>query len=128
MYLRFVVSQKDKESGRNMGVFMAMDALHEEKALYDYEIELEEEIYQWFKKNLKVPKVLSSSSNHYSKPSAISWFKSTAKVHIDKMRQYVQILEAHEVIVSQIMTERPGDIVYEDEYQIAAIPFKDTFV
>lgn len=128
MYLRFAVNQKDKESGRNMGVFMAMDLLHEETALYEYEIALEEESYQWFKKNLKVPKVLSSSSNHYSKPGAISWFKSTANVHIEKMRQYVQILEAHEVMVSQIMTDRPGDIVYEDEFQIAAIPFNDTFV
>lgn len=68
MYLRFIVSQKDAESGRNMGLFMAMDSLRENGVLYDYEIELEEEIYKWFKKNLKVPRVQSSSSNHYRKP------------------------------------------------------------
>lgn len=127
MYIRFVVSQRDDESGQHMGVFMAMVKLQEEKVLYDYEIYLKEEIYQWFKKNLKAPRVQSSSSNYYTKPGAISWFKSTAKEHIGKMRQYVQILESHEVHVSQIMTDRPGNIVYEDEYQIAAIPFNDTF-
>jgi hypothetical protein len=127
MYIRFVIDTRHGESGRNMGLFMAMERLHQDKLLYGYEIELEEEIYQWFRKNLKVPRVLSAgSSNHYRKPGAISWFRSTAVEHIDKMRQYAQILEAHGVSVSQVTTERPGKILYEDEYQIAAIPFRDT--
>ena len=127
MYVRFVVDKKDEVSGRNMGLFMAMDCLLEKGALYEYEKELEDELYKRFKKNLKIPKVQSSKSNHYSKPMAVSWFKNTANEHIDKMRQYAQILEAHEVSVSQIITERPGNVVYEDKHQIAAIPFKDTF-
>ena len=127
MYVRFVVSQKDQKSGREKGLFAAMGELHENGVLFDYEEELEKEIYQWFKKNLLVPRVQSSESNHYSKPGAISWFKHTAQEHIEKMRAYSQILEAHDVPVAQLTTTRPGEVLYEDEYQIAAIPFRDTF-
>ena len=88
---------------------------------------LETEIYNWFKKNLSVPHVQSSSSNHYAKPKAISWFKDSAKDHIEKMRQYAQILESHDYPIKQLLTDRPGKVLYEDEFQIAAIPFGDTF-
>ena len=74
-----------------------------------------------------IPKEQASTSNYYSKPNSISWFKTTASEHIEKMRQYIQILQSHNVTVNQVITERPGNIVYEDEHQIAAVPFNDTF-
>lgn len=127
MYLRFEVDEKDRRSGREKGVFAAMDFLLENESLYEYEHDMEKEIYAWFKKNLKVPKVQSSNSNYHTNPRAISWFKSSASQHIDKMRQYIQILESHDLKVKQLSTTRPGKIVYEDEHQIAAIPFNNTF-
>ena len=127
MFLRFEIEETDLDSGRKMGLFSAMGELVQDGILYDYEIELEQEIYSWFKKNLKVPRVQASNSAYYSRPDAISWFKSSAVEHIDKMRQYAQLLDAHGVLVLQVKTERPGNIVYEDKYQIAAIPFNDTF-
>ncbi len=127
MYLRFEIDEKDEMSGREKGIFIAMDILLENGSLYEYEQEIEKEIYAWFKKNLKVPKVQSSKSGYHAKPRSISWFKNSATEHIDKMRQYAQILEAHDMAVKQLTTERPGNIVYEDEHQIAAIPFNDTF-
>jgi len=42
------------------------------------------------------------------------------------MWEIVQILEAHGIVIDVIRTDRPGYIVYEDEFQIAAEPFKDT--
>lgn len=127
MYLRFEVDEKDEVSGREKGIFIAMDMLLENGSLYEYEQEIEKEIYAWFKKNLKVPKVQSSKSGYHAKPRSISWFKSSATEHIAKIRQYALILETHDMTVKQMTTERPGNIVYEDEYQIAAIPFNDTF-
>jgi len=127
MYLRFEIDEKDDVSGREKGMFMAMDTLLVNGDLYTYEQELEKEIYAWFKKHLKVPKVQSSESGYYARPRSISWFKSSATEHIEKMRQYAQIIESHDIPVKQLSTDRPGNIVYEDEYQIAAIPFNDTF-
>ena len=110
MYIRFVIDKNDEKSGRKMGLFHAMDHLHETNALYDYEQKLEEELYKWFKKNLKIPKVQSSRSNHHSKSGAISWFKNSAVECINKMREYSQILESHDILVTQLITDRPGNI------------------
>lgn len=126
-YIRFAVYEKDEKSGREKGLFAAMSDLLFADCLYEYERELEQELYNWFKKNLNVPSVLSSASNHYKNVNAISWFKSSATLHIDKFMQYASILEAHEVIVVRLLTDKPGTILYEDEHQIAAVPFADTF-
>jgi hypothetical protein len=109
------------------GLFTAMGVLSRKNVLLEHESELYAEALRWFEKNLPVPKVLSGS-NHHNRPGAISWFKDTATEHIYRFRQLAQILEAHEISVIQYTTTRPGTIEYEDEFQIAAIPFRDTFV
>lgn len=127
MFIRFEIAERDETSGREKGIFVAMDILLENNSLFEYEQNLEKEIYAWFKNNLKVPKVQSAESGYYAKPRSISWFKHTAAECIDKMRQYAQILESHDIAVSQLTTVRPGKVVYEDEHQIATIPYNDTF-
>ena len=127
MYLRFVVPENDEDSGREMGIFVDGGILNESGQLYDYEINIRKSLMLWFTNNLKVPDIQALESNHYSNPNAISWFKSSAVTHISKMREYIEILKAHDVPVKQLITDRPGKILYEDEFQIAAIPFKDTF-
>lgn len=127
MYVRFVVYEIDEDSGREMGLFTAGGILNDKNELYDYEIEHRKSLMIWFSENLDVPDVQASDSNYYSNPTAISWFKSSATEHIAKMREYAEILKAHNLPVKQLVTDRPGKILYEDEYQIAACPYKDTF-
>ena len=127
IYIRLVVAKNHTDSGRNMGLFMAMQELREKNELYDYEEDLVNELHHWFDIYLEAPPVQSSESNYYNTPMAISWFKSSAKKHISKMREFGYILEAHGIYVDEIKTERPGKVLYEDSYQIAAIPFQDTF-
>ena len=38
----------------------------------------------------------------------------------------ISILETQGVVVEVIETQRPGYVVYEDEFQIVAEPFADT--
>jgi hypothetical protein len=42
------------------------------------------------------------------------------------MREIVGILDAHDIAVDVIHTTRPGYVVYEDKYQVAAEPFSET--
>ncbi len=42
------------------------------------------------------------------------------------MRAFAEILERHGMAVRMIHTDRPGYVLYEDEFQIAAYPFADT--
>ena len=57
---------------------------------------------------------------------AISWFKPEATEHIAKIRKMGVILEDHGYAVEMIKTLNPGYIVYEDEFQAAAIPLSST--
>jgi len=127
VYIRLVVNKNHSCSGRNMGLFMAMQELRENNELYDYEEDMVKQLHHWFDLYLEAPPVQASGSNYYSTPMAISWFKSSAKKHISKMREFGYILEAHGIYVNEVKTTRPGKILYEDKYQIAAVPFQDTF-
>ena len=52
----------------------------------------------------------------------ISWFKDTAPAQewISCFRDIVAILEDSDVDVGMLTTDRPGMIVYEDEFQVVA--------
>jgi hypothetical protein len=126
MLIRFVIQENDKESGRRQGLFQALSDLEYAHALLPDEQALYDEIYNWFRSNLKKPTSFSRSSKPHVKNVAISWFKDSAVEHIAKMRQLASILEAHGIIVDTVKTERAGYIVYEDAHQIAAEPFRET--
>jgi hypothetical protein len=63
-----------------------------------------------------------------NEPMAILWFKDTATEHISRMRALCALLEHKDIAVDVIQTEKPGDIIYEDALQVAAIPYvRETF-
>lgn len=126
MYIRFVIHANDESSGRRQGLFHAMETLQDAGTLYAYEQEQYDAIYNWFRHNLQKPSSFSRSSSPAAKDVALSWFKGTAKDHIAKMHEVAFILHSHGVEVEVLRTSRPGYIVYEDEYQVAAEPFKET--
>lgn len=126
MYVRFVVHRRDKHSGRRLGVFQALYGLRNAGHLSEAEEAAFTALARWFNEQLPEPSRLARSRNSRAKNVAISWFKESATEHIQRMRDLVALLEAHGVAVEAIHTDRPGYIVYEDEHQIAAEPFRDT--
>ncbi len=127
-YLRFVIHETDSSSGKSLGLFHAMAYFIERGELEAYQVEQYEEIYKWFKHNLRVPKSFTRSTKPHAKKVALSWFKSDAGECIQKMRIVEHILKDYGVDVRVLQTSRPGYIVYEDEHQVAAEPFSDTAV
>lgn len=85
-----------------------------------------EELYAWFKANLPVPTRFALSSRPHAKAQALSWFRDTATQHIRQMREYQRMLEEAGLNVRVLQTERPGYVVFEDDYQVVAYPFADT--
>lgn len=126
MFVRFVIHHNDPNSGRRQGLFQAMSDLDHAGALEPHEIEIYDEVYDWFRKSLRRPRSFTRSSKPHAKKVALSWFKHHATEHIARMRVLVHILDAHGVLVDVIQTDRPGYVVYEDEYQVAAEPFSET--
>ncbi len=128
MYLRFIVGDRDNDSGQQSGVFQALYKLRDSGKLHAHEEDVVEELRQWFNKNLEVPDRFTAAKPPYyrKKKRAISWFKDTAHEHMSRIREMVAILENHDVAVRMMTSDRVGYVVYEDDYQIVAEPFSDS--
>ena len=128
MFLRFVVAELDDESHRELGVFHAARGLHDKQLLSDEEEEILGEIRDWFNQNLEKPTRFTTAKPPYyrKRQNGISWFKDSAREHIVKMREMAAVLKRHDVPVRMIKASRPGYIVYEDDFQIVAVPFADS--
>ena len=126
MFIRFVVNEICKDSQKRTGVFDVIYRLIDENKLLIEEEQRMKVILEWFSKNLQKPDSFSRSSRNNPVDKAISWFKDSANEHILKIREIISVLETHGIHVEMIKTERPGYIVYEDEFQVAAEPFHET--
>ena len=127
MYLRFVVPEIHENSQRELGIFQALANLRDRGVLLEHEEQEHDLARRWFNENLEKPtRFTNAKPPYYRKQSkAISWFKETAHEHLARIRSMVVILQSHGIDVSMLKTERVGYVVYEDEFQIVAEPFKD---
>jgi hypothetical protein len=82
------------------------------------------ELNEWFKYNLELPSKVRRNKNLNKTPIAVSWFKSTAYEHIQNLRKISNIIQRYGVVVSYVRNEKPGYVLYEDEYQIFAEPYE----
>jgi hypothetical protein len=128
MFVRFVTPDLHRESQQELGVFHAAGKLRDSGSLSEAEETLLQEIRDWFNINLEKPKRFTSAKPPYyrRRQNGISWFKDSARAHIGKMQEMVALLKHHDVFVRMIRTARPGYVVYEDEFQLVAVPFADS--
>jgi hypothetical protein len=128
MYLRFVVSERHENSDREAGIFSALYALERGGELDAGEIAWFREAEAWLNANLSRPDRFAWSSRPNSPEQAISWFKATAGKHVSRVRELVSLLEHKGIAVSELRTEKPGYVLYEDQHQVVAMPFsRETF-
>jgi hypothetical protein len=59
---------------------------------------------------------------------AVCWFRAEAREAISRMWRLVDLVEGEGVPVRVYRTRRPGVVVYADDLQIAAVPWRDTFL
>ena len=126
MFVRFVVDRIHPDSGRRTGIFQAAYQLRHSGSMTGYEHDRLAAALSWFNKNLDKPARLSWSSRPNRKAQAICWFKAGAAEHLARIREIQHILAQNGIVVEMITTRRPGYVVYEDDYQLAAYPFNDT--
>lgn len=115
-FIRFVVGSESDSPRTQSGLFTEAECLRKKDLLQPYQVEVVKEIFEYFNKNLPVPPY---STKKWS-VDAISWFKDNAVNYIDKMRDLTFILEENGYQVRILKTDKPGMILYEDEYQIVS--------
>ena len=121
MYVRVATIQKYATSHQNAGVFQRAYDLYHSGDLDPSDASRLESILLWFERNLPLP---DRSKLH---PRAIFWFKPGAGKTARRVWDLAARVKEHGPAVEIVKTRRPGFILYEDDHQVAAIPFRDTF-
>jgi len=125
MYLRFTTQFINPYNELETGIFMALKFLRDDHSTTkDEDVKKLKQLSVWFDKNLDKPTRFSNASNKSPANVSLSWFKDSAKEHIQKIHELIEILEQYDFVVERLATKNPGYIVFEDEFQISAIPFK----
>ncbi len=119
IYIRFVTHERDDQSGSSRGVFHAAYELQKSTQLESHEYDWLGETIIWYQDNLPVP---SYFKRRKADDSAICWFRVSAQGKIGRLWEMVHLLKEYGVYVRTIRTRNPGEIVFQDEYQIVAVP------
>jgi hypothetical protein len=122
-YVRFVIGRKDEESHVEQGIFQAAALALEWQNITGSDADELNELREWFSENLEKPSFFGRDKLRLG----ICWFKTGSNEHISRIWKMVRVLERNGVYVKKIRTDEPGYVIYEDEWQLVAEPFrKDT--
>ncbi len=124
-FVRFVTHDLDKVTGERIGFFKAAYALRRSGSLTEDSHDRLSKLLDWFDGALEAPERFHRSSNPHAHGKGLSWFKPAAHEHIRKAREVLDILNRRGVQSEMLTTMRPGYILYEDDIQVCAVPFKD---
>jgi hypothetical protein len=119
-YVRFVVGRKDEDSHVERGVFQAAALALEWQSITGPDADELNELRAWFSENLEKP----TSFGRDTLRLGICWFKTGSTEHISRIREMVHILERNGIYLKKIRTDKPGYVIYEDEWQLVAEPFR----
>lgn len=129
MLVRFVLRRSNHESGSRDGFFSAAYELAETDSIGEAQRILLNEKLSWFEQNLSTPERFNRSKSkgaYRRNAKGVSWFKDSASEHLSVAREVITMLVEHGWFVDELKTDRPGYVVYEDDFQIVAEPFRDT--
>jgi hypothetical protein len=124
--VRFVTSKRHPPYGHRSGVFQAAYALWREHRLSGPAHQLLRALLDWFDDHLAKPERLTRSRYPRAQSTAVCWVRASANEHVIRLRRLAALVQGAGIAVEELRTERPGYVVYEDEIQVAALPFADT--
>jgi len=121
-YMRIQVRYSGK-TGKPVGVFVANWHILRAGRFSDEDKKLFEETEEWFVQNLPTPPFYDKDDPEKNNPQkAITYFKTAAVSRFEhKILILTGLLERYSVHYDIVLTNNVGEIIYEDDYQIAVI-------
>lgn len=114
-YVRIQGKNLARNTMHAKGVFSLCWELIQQKVMEEEDADLYKEIDDWFAENLPWPPQCKNQE------PVICWFKTENSDEMMKMiRPALWLLERYSVPYYLVYTNTPGEIVYEDKYQIVA--------
>lgn len=117
-YFRIHVTYTGK-TGKPVGIFGACHHLKRAGKLSPEEAKVFEDIDAWYTEVLPEPPFYKDGNPR----KAITWFKDTDEVRslVQKLNPLVDLLTKYGVEHTTSRTADPGEIIYEDAFQVAVI-------
>jgi hypothetical protein len=119
-YVRFVIGRTDEDNHVEQGIFQAAALALEWQQITGSDADALNELRDWFGDNLNRP----TSFGRDTLRLGICWFKTGATEQISRVWEMVRILERNGIYVKKIRTNKPGYVIYQDEWQLVAEPFR----
>ncbi|MCP5069631.1 MAG: hypothetical protein GY946_23940 [bacterium] len=119
MFVRLTILRTNSESLQPQGLFGPAYALRRSG---DCPAGLEhwlDDTLGWLEDHLYSPYV--------SQSRAVFWLRDDWQILVEQLWSLAVVLREAGENVQLVTTRRPGYVVYEDECQIAAVPFRDTY-
>lgn len=113
-FLRFVIDQPNLGA---VGLFRSSELVEDCEDLPPAARSQLRAIFRWFNTNLPAPRRLPQS--------AVCWFRADATESVDRLRTLVEIYRLADRQVWMQATRNPGRVVYQDDFQVAAMPYRD---
>ncbi|MEV4216802.1 hypothetical protein [Nonomuraea sp. NPDC049725] len=105
--------------GVEVGIFVAVDHLRRKNLLTPEEEGLYFDIDDWFREHLPEPPFYADGNSI----GAITWFKSAPTgAMLARLEPLRDLLTVHGVRCDLVRASDPGELIYEDEYQVGVIP------
>jgi hypothetical protein len=115
-FLRFETPYHCESSWQPLGIFWAAAKIEERPNLPESTRDWLIDRSYWFGQHLPVPRLPDFDQR------AIFWFRPQSRI-VREMWHLVAVLREEGVSVHLRWTRTPGRIVYDDHFQVAAIPF-----
>jgi len=114
-YVRFVVGWRSENPWELTGIIT--ETAQFGMALDSDDWQLASATFKWLNNNLPVPPYPKKHD-----PNAISWFiEDKSTILIRTLRPLIKMLRSNGLMVRTLRTNRPGRIIYKDDYQVVAI-------
>ena len=119
MYVRYQGTFDSGQTGRPCGIFGVAWHMAQRGLLEQSETDEIQQVEAWFEEVLPNPPFYNDGNPQ----KAITWFKEEASTdmvaRLDRIRE---IVERNGWVIEVVRRqESPGEVIYEDEYQIATV-------
>ena len=127
MYLRYRAKYYNHSTENlEFGFFWAAEYLKNHCTLNLEDRNKLEDLIKWFDNHLPIPDYYQKKKNRQASKSATSWFKDSSDKYISRMNELSNILEMNNVDIERINSKKLlGKKIYEDEYQVTILPYRD---